>query len=58
MNVRTYVVSSRVEIDGLLADAQKGSKTVGEIEQWAVRSIQDPQLLRYCMDRAGQVLAT
>lgn len=57
MNVHTYSVSSRIEIDGILAIAQVEEKSVSEIEQWAVRSIRDAELRRYCMDRARQLLA-
>lgn len=57
MNVHTYAASSRTEIDGLLADAHAKAKTYFDIEQWALRSVPDPELRRYCMERAEQVLA-
>jgi hypothetical protein len=58
MNVHTYAAFSRTEIDDLLADAQAKAKTCGEIEQWALRSISDPKLRQYCMDRAEHLLAS
>ncbi|MBD3684290.1 hypothetical protein H3005_20770 [Stenotrophomonas sp. Br8] len=57
MNVHTYAASSRTEIDDRLADAQAKAKTYGDIEQWALRSIPDPELRHYCMERAEQLLA-
>ncbi len=57
MNVHTYAASSRIEIDGLLADAQAKAKAYFDIEQWALRSIPDLELRRYCMVRAKQLLA-
>jgi len=57
MNVHTYAARSRTEIDDRLADAQAEAKTHFDIEQWALRSIPDPELRRYCMERAAQLLA-
>lgn len=59
MDPHTYAVCSRIEIDNLLAEAQTKAKrkTYGDIEQWALRSIPDPELRQYCMARAEQLLA-
>lgn len=57
MNVHTYAAFSRTEIDDLLAEAQAEAKTHFDIEQWALRSIPDPELRGYCMERAEQLLA-
>ncbi|WP_433897412.1 hypothetical protein [Stenotrophomonas geniculata] len=56
MNVHTYAVRSRTEIDDKLAQAQAEAKTYFEIEQWAARSIPDPELYRYCVEQAERTL--
>lgn len=57
MDVHTYAVCSRTEIDNLLAEASGEAKAYGDIEQWALRSIPDLQLRRYCLARAKERLA-
>ena len=57
MSVHTYAAFSRTEIDDLLAEAQADAKTYFEIEQWAARSIPDPEDYRYCVDRAEKILS-
>lgn len=56
MTVSTYRVTSKIEIDNLLAEAQVQGKTAGEIHQWAIASIPELDLRVYCLDRAEQLL--
>jgi len=56
MSIQPYAASSRTEIDDLLTDAKALAKTYDEIEQWALRSVPNHKLRRYCMDQAKQRL--
>jgi len=56
MSVHTYAAFSRTEIDDRLADAKAEAKTYFEIEQWAARSIPDPEHYRYCVEQSEKIL--
>lgn len=56
MTVFTYRVTSKIEIDNLLAEAKEKGKTFGEIDSWAIASIPELGLRAYCLDQAEQLL--
>ncbi|MNM82936.1 hypothetical protein D3C81_949790 [compost metagenome] len=56
MRIETYSVTTRIEVDDLIARAKSDGKSFYEIEQCAARSVPDNDLYAYCIEKAREEL--